>query len=181
MQGGRAGTLSTAQSRLVVLGRSALMGCRIPSPSDGETPALPGRHTDPSEAPQFVEDEFAGIWGAGNALAKKLQPPPPARAGLDNPAPPRHSWSWRRAGSPSQCLPGPWDAPPGHSCQASALANHPAGHSESPAPSNVSGPKGASASRTGLGRELEGGQAARPPGKSVTLKCVQAAGPERGE
>lgn len=65
MQGGRAGTVSTAQSRLVVLARSGLNGCRILSPSDGEAPVLPGRHTDPLEAPQFVEDEFAGILEQG--------------------------------------------------------------------------------------------------------------------
>lgn len=65
MQGGRAGTVSTAQSRLVVLGRSGLNGCRIPSPCDGEAPVPPGRRTDPSEAPQFLEDEFAGIWEQG--------------------------------------------------------------------------------------------------------------------
>lgn len=102
-------------------------------------------------------------------MVKKLQPPPAAWAGLDDPAAPRqgrspsvallqHSWSWRNVGSRSQCPPGAWDVPPGHSCQPSDTSNHPAGHSESPAPSNVSGPKGASASRTGLSRERAGGR-----------------------
>lgn len=61
MQGGRAGTVSTAQNRLVVLGRPGLNECRITSPCDGEAPILCSRYTDPSEAPHFVEDEFAGI------------------------------------------------------------------------------------------------------------------------
>ena len=67
MRRSRAGTVSKAQRRVVVLGTSASNveglpalyragGHRIPSPRDGEAHVLPGRHTNPSETPLFLED-----------------------------------------------------------------------------------------------------------------------------
>ena len=63
----RAGTVSKAQRRAVVLGTSAstaegsqVLYCsgarRVPSLRDGEALILPGRHTNPSETPLFLKD-----------------------------------------------------------------------------------------------------------------------------
>lgn len=118
MQGGRAGMVSTVQSMLVVLGRSGLNRCGIPSPSDGEAPELPGGRANPLEAPQFVEDEFAGFWSRECSGEE-------AWAGLDDPAllrsTPPALLEWGSAGSHSQCSPSAW--PPGHSCQPSDTSN----------------------------------------------------------
>lgn len=116
MQGGRAGTVSTAQGRLVVLGRSGLNGCGIPSPCDGEAPVPPWQAHRPLGSTTASRGRICWDLGAGNAMVKNLQPPPPAWAGLDDPAPPRQGRgpsvtllqqprSWRSAGSHSQCPP----------------------------------------------------------------------------
>lgn len=73
----RAGTVSKAQRRAVVLGTSASTaeesqvlycsgGRRIPSLRDGEVLVLPGRHTNPSEMPLFLKDGPAvDLMGSG--------------------------------------------------------------------------------------------------------------------
>lgn len=179
MQGGRAGMVSTVQSMLVVLGRSGFNRCGIPSPSDGEAPELPGGHANPLEAPQFVEDEFAGFWSrecsGEEAWAGLDDPALPGRAG----APQEHTSSTpgvEQCGITQPVLPQRLASRP--FLPAIRHVRHPAEHSESPAPSNVSGPKGAPANRTGLSRQRAGGQAARPRGKSVTLKCLARKGGE---
>lgn len=146
MSRGRAGTVSKAQRRVVLPGRSALNGegspalyrsggHRIPSLCDGEARVLPGRHTNPSETPLFLENgpdaDFLGFGSGelygGEASASSTSIPTSmgwagcsctSRAGQGPPGDPLSSTPGAEG---LQDQPAgahlPWDKAPGHPCQ----------------------------------------------------------------